>query len=82
MTGGEIMCYLIVRDVSNVGSIALKIEHGSKLAVLSKQLTKATIDSGHIEVLTINNLDVYKEYGPYSIFDNESDFVNEVLSLM
>lgn len=74
------MCYLIAKKFKKQGSIALKIEHGKILSDLSKRLTLQTLNR-NIQIITVSNLDSYKEYGPYKIIEDQLEFEKAVLSI-
>ena len=74
------MCYLVAKKFNQVGSIALEIQHGKTLSELSKKLTLETLDND-IQIITISNLEAYKEYAPYKIIKDSSEFETAVLAL-
>ena len=73
------MCYLVAKKFNQVGSIALKVQHGKALSELSRRLTLKTLDKD-IQIITISNLEAYKEYAPYKLMHTEAEFEKEVLT--
>lgn len=74
------MCYLVAKKFNQVGSIALKVQHGKALSELSRRLTLKTLDKD-IQIITISNLEAYKEYAPYQIIKNQLEFETSVLAM-
>lgn len=52
-------------------------EQGQRLASLSKYLILAI----QLERVTLNDLDSYKEYSPYTLVNNEVDFIGKVVNM-
>ena len=73
------MCYLVAKKFNQVGSIALKVQHGKALSKLSRRLTLETLDRD-IQIITISSLEAYKEYAPYKLMHTEANFEKEVLT--
>lgn len=74
------MCYIIAKKYKERGCIALKYEHGYKLASLIKYLTLETNAKGkEVEVFIVGNTEIYGEYAPYTFIENEIEFINRVL---
>ena len=74
------MCYLIAKKFNEEGSIVLQLEQGERLASLSRYLTLTTLEKG-IQIVTLNNLDSYKEYTPYEIIKDEAEFISRILKM-
>ena len=74
------MCYLIAKKFNKEGSFVLEAERGQRLASLLKYLTLTTLDSG-VQIITLNDLDSYKEYAPYTMINNEVEFISKVVSM-
>ena len=74
------MCYLVAKKFNQVGSIAVKVQHGKALSELSRRLTLETLDRD-IQIITISSLEAYKEYAPYQIMKNQSEFETSVLAM-
>ena len=64
------MCYLIAKKFDKEGSLVLDAEQGQRLASLSKYLTLTTLERG-VQIVTLNNLDSYREYAPYILIDTK-----------
>ena len=74
------MCYLIAKKLNEEGSLVLEAEQGQRLASLSKYLTLTTLERG-VQIVTLNDLDSYKEYSPYTLINNEVDFISKVVNM-
>ncbi len=74
------MCYLIAKKFNKEGSLVLEVEQGQRLASLSKYLTLTTLERG-VQIVTLNDLESYKEYSPYTLINNEVDFISKVVSM-
>ncbi|MCY6355270.1 DUF6718 family protein [Clostridium sp. ZS2-4] len=74
------MCYLVAKKFDKEGSLVLEAEQGQRLASLSKYLTLTTLEQG-IQIVTLNDLDSYKEYAPYIIINNEVEFISKVVNM-
>ena len=75
------MCYLIAKKFNDHGCIALQTNFGQDLKYLSDYLTSRTVGKG-IQIVTINNILGYPEYKPYTLIDNEKEFVILVLEMI
>lgn len=71
------MCYVIAKKFNQAGSIALEMQIGKTLSELSRKLTLQTLYKG-IQIVTVSNLDAYKEYAPYKIMNNQAKFEKAV----
>ena len=74
------MCYLIAKKFNQEGSLVLEAEQGQRLASLSKYLTLTTLEQG-VQIVTLNNLESYKEYSPYKIIGDEVEFISKVTKM-
>ncbi|MCI7613451.1 MAG: hypothetical protein MSS66_10775 [Selenomonadaceae bacterium] len=74
------MCYLIAKARNSHGCLALKTEHGEKLAELKSKLNKAVGYQG-IQLITISRPAAYGEYAPYEFIDTEEEFKQKVYLL-
>lgn len=74
------MCYLLAKKFNEEGSLVLKAEQGQRLASLSKYLTLTTLENG-VQIVTLNDLESYKEYSPYTIVNNEVEFISKVVNM-
>lgn len=68
-----------VRD-NEEGCLAVEAERGKTLAALVTYLGRKTLDKG-IQILTVSSMDMYGEYKPYNLVENESVFIQKVLSM-
>lgn len=68
------------RNLIKEGSFVLEAEQGQRLASLSKYLTLTTLERG-IQIVTLNDLESYKEYFPYTLINNEIDFISKVANM-
>ena len=75
------MCYLIAKKFNDHGCIALQTNFGQDLKYLSDYLTYRTVGKG-MQIVTINNILGYPEYKPYTLIDNEKEFVILVLEMI
>ncbi|MBU5270515.1 DUF6718 family protein [Clostridium cochlearium] len=74
------MCYLIAKKFDKEGSLVLDAEQGQRLASLSKYLTLTTLERG-VQIVTLNNLDSYREYAPYILINDEIEFISKVIKM-
>ena len=64
------MCYLIAKKFHEKGCIAVEAERGKSLSALVTYLGTKTLDKG-IQILTVSDMDMYGEYKPYNLVENE-----------
>ncbi|KGM94798.1 hypothetical protein Z968_10880 [Clostridium novyi A str. 4552] len=74
------MCYLVAKKFDKKGSLVLEAEQGQRLASLSKYLTLTTLERG-VQIVTLNNLDIYREYAPYIVINDEVEFISKVIKM-
>jgi len=74
------MCYLVAKKFDKEGSLVLEAEQGQRLASLSKYLTLTTLEHG-VQIVTLNNLESYKEYAPYIVIGDEVEFISKVVKM-
>lgn len=74
------MCYLIAKKFDKERSLVLEAEQGQRLASLSKYLTLTTLERGG-QIVTLNNLDSYREYAPYILINDEIEFISKVIKM-
>lgn len=74
------MCYLVAKKSDKEGSLVLEVEQGQRLASLSKYLTLTTIEKG-IQIVTLNDLESFKEYFPYTVIDDEVEYISKVVKM-
>ncbi len=68
------MCYLIAKNVDDVGCVALRTTHGKHLSEFKKLiLNKVGYDK--IQLVTISRPSAYGEYEPYHFVDSKEEFV-------
>lgn len=72
------MPYLVAKRCRELGAIAIELQTGKELASISKHLTLKTLERG-IDIITVSNLEAYKEYGPYIIIEDKNIFIDMVL---
>ena len=71
------MCYLVAKDINNVGSIAWKTTHGKHLADF-KNLLEDKVGYDRIQLITISRPSAYGEYAPYHFVYTKEEFMNAV----
>jgi hypothetical protein len=74
------MCYLVAKKFDKEGSWVLELEQGQRLASLSKYLTLTTLEKG-IQIVTLNDLESFKEYFPYTVIDDEVEYISKVVKM-
>ena len=74
------MCYLVAKKFDKEGSLVLEAEQGQRLASLSKYLTLTTLEHG-VQIVTLNDLESYKEYAPYILIRDEVEFIAKVIKM-
>ena len=74
------MCYLIAKKFDERGCIAVEAERGKSLSALVTYLGTKTLDKG-IQILTVSDMDMYGEYKPYNLVENEGSFIQMVLNM-
>lgn len=74
------MCYLIAKKFNEEGSLVLEAEQGQRLASLSKYLILTTLERG-VQIVTLNDLESYTEYSPYTVINNEVNFITKVVNM-
>ncbi|WP_238915664.1 MULTISPECIES: DUF6718 family protein [Clostridium] len=58
--------------------ILLILDRKEKYA--SKYLTVTTLERG-VQIVTLNYLESYKEYSPYTLINTEVDFISKVVNM-
>ncbi|MDK2584469.1 hypothetical protein QOZ83_01235 [Romboutsia sedimentorum] len=74
------MCYLVVKKFSDQGCIVTPANPGSEVAGLSKFLS-AKLSGTDKQVVTISDLDTWKEYEPFKIIENVVTFIDEAIKM-
>ena len=67
------MCYLIAKNINDVGCVALKTTHGKHLSEFKRTLERK-IGYDEIQLVTISRPSAYGEYEPYNFVDSEEEF--------
>ena len=71
------MCYLVAKDINNVGCIAWKTTHGKVLAEF-KSLLEEKVGYDRIQLITISRPSAYGEYEPYHFVYTKEEFMSAV----
>lgn len=74
------MCYLVAKNVDDVGCVALRTTHGKHLSQFKREL-EAKVGYEKIQLVTISRPSAYGEYEPYSFVDTEEAFTRLVESM-
>ena len=74
------MCYLVVNNFGERGSIAVQMKHGPRLRSLTHYIEEVRKGKGS-QIVTLSNPDAYKEYAPYDICSDEAEFVQKVMAM-
>lgn len=74
------MCYLVAKKFDKAGSLVLEAEQGKRLASLSKYLTLTTLNRG-VQIVTLNDLESFKEYYPYTMVSDEVEYISKVVKM-
>jgi hypothetical protein len=56
------------------------MQHGPRLRTLTHYIEEVRKGKGS-QIMTLSNPDAYKEYAPYEICSDESEFVQRVLAM-
>ena len=75
------MCYLIAKNVDDVGCVALKTTHGKHLSEFKRKIEK-TVGYEKIQLVTISRPSAYGEYEPYNIVETQEEFEYAVVHIM
>ena len=70
------MCYLIVKDFNKKGSIAIELNDSKEVSGLYKFLT-ARLRETSKQVVTISDLETWREYAPFDIINTPSEFIDK-----
>lgn len=71
------MCYLLAKNINDVGCVAWKTTHGKHLSEL-KRFLEEKIGYDNIQLVTISRPSAYGEYEPYHFVKSEEEFIIEV----
>ena len=68
------MCYLIAKNIDDVGCVALRTTHGKHLSEF-KRMIEAKVGYEKIQLVTISRPSAYGEYEPYRFVETKEEFV-------
>ena len=71
------MCYLVAKDINDVGCVAWKTTHGKQLSELKRTLEEK-VGYDRIQLITISRLSAYGEYEPYHFVHTKEEFMSAV----
>ena len=74
------MCYLVAKNIDEVGCVAPKTTHGKHLSLL-KRTIEEKVGYEKIQLVTISRPSAYGEYEPYEFVDTEEEFFNAVVNM-
>ena len=74
------MCYLIAKNIDDVGCVALRTTHGKHLSEF-KRTIENKVGYDKIQLVTISRPSAYGEYEPYHFVDTEAEFENAVINM-
>jgi hypothetical protein len=70
----------VAKKFDKEGSLVLEVEQGQRLASLSKYLTLTTLNRG-VQIVTLNDLESFKEYYPYTMVSDEVEYISKVVKM-
>ena len=71
------MCYLVAKNINDVGCVALRTTHGKHLSEFKRTLEKK-VGYDKIQLVTISRPSAYGEYEPYRFVSTEDEFAQAV----
>lgn len=74
------MCYLIAKNIDDIGCVALRTAHGKHLADFIRTIENK-VGYDKIQLVTISRPSAYGEYEPYHFVDTEAEFENAVVNM-
>ena len=74
------MCYLLAKNIEDVGCLALKTTHGKHLSEFKRKV-ESRVGYDKIQLVTISRPSAYGEYEPYQFVDSEEEFEKMVVSM-
>jgi len=74
------MCYLIAKNIDDIGCVALRTKHGKQLSEFKRKLEKK-FGYDKIQLVTISRPSAYGEYEPYLFVDTPEEFEASVSRL-
>ena len=67
------MCYLIAKNIDDVGCVALKTTHGKHLSEFKRSIEEK-VGYEKIQLVTISRPSAYGEYEPYRFVESKEEF--------
>lgn len=67
------MCYLIAKNIDDVGCVALRTTHGKHLSEFKRTLERK-VGYDKIQLVTISRPSAFGEYEPYHFVETEDEF--------
>lgn len=71
------MCYLVAKNINDVGCVALRTTHGKHLSEFKRTLEKK-VGYDKIQLVTISRPSAYGEYEPYRFVETKDEFAQAV----
>lgn len=71
------MCYLVAKNINDVGCVALRTTHGKHLSEFKRTLEKK-VGYDKIQLVTISRPSAYGEYEPYRFVSTKDEFAQAV----
>ena len=71
------MCYLVAKNINDVGCVALRTTHGKHLSEFKRTLEKK-VGYEKIQLVTISRPSAYGEYEPYRFVETKDEFAEAV----
>ena len=71
------MCYLIAKNIDDVGCVALRTTHGKHLSEF-KRFIESKVGYDKIQLVTISRPSAYGEYEPYHFVETKDEFISAV----
>ena len=71
------MCYLVAKNIDDVGCVALRTTHGKHLAEF-KRMIEEKFGYEKLQLITISRPSAYGEYEPYYFVDSKEAFLKAV----
>ena len=74
------MCYLIAKNIDDVGCVALRTTHGKHLSEFKRSIEEK-VGYEKIQLVTISRPSAYGEYEPYHFVNSKEEFSVAVESM-
>lgn len=71
------MCYLIAKNIDNIGCVALRTTHGKHLSELKRSI-EDKMGYEKIQLVTISRPSAYGEYEPYHFVNTKEAFIRAI----